>query len=197
MNSIAGASEVLLDICALVHLDECIARSPGGGWIERMHFAGTCDSVGSTRARPYRGPVLHDAAHDPRAHTRTDHCPRRPENPPAHFHAAAWLGTQPRRPPHPPRARHRRRRACAITWWRRRGWWGDRWRRVHAGEIEGGEGDDSGAGAEAAINQVKTPGPARAREKDPLVYDLDWDEDDRLEEWRSVLAMIRNLPPVL
>lgn len=85
---------------------------------------------------------------------------------------------------------------------------------MHAGEIEGGEGDDSDAGAilpdvdyaaidavlarpEAAINQVKTPGPARAREKDPLVYDLDWDEDDRLEEWRSVLAMIRDLPPVL
>ncbi|SFH37612.1 HTH DNA binding domain-containing protein [Ensifer sp. OV372] len=49
------------------------------------------------------------------------------------------------------------------------------------------------------IEAAKAPRPAQvaARERDPLVYDLDRDEDARLEEWRGVLNQIDGLRPVL
>ncbi|MGX9394120.1 RHE_PE00001 family protein (plasmid) [Nitrobacteraceae bacterium UC4446_H13] len=37
----------------------------------------------------------------------------------------------------------------------------------------------------------------RAPERDPLVYDLDWDEDERLDAWRAVVHEARALPPTL
>ncbi len=50
----------------------------------------------------------------------------------------------------------------------------------------------------AAIEEAKKPGRVKnAAEKDPFVYDLDWDEDERLAEWQTALGRADDLPPVL
>lgn len=80
------------------------------------------------------------------------------------------------------------------------------------GRHEAGEGESVPAGqsdidytaidavlarSQATIEQAKTPGPARTPEKHPLVYDLDWDEDGRLDQWREVIRQAQDLPAVL
>ncbi|OCX33140.1 hypothetical protein QU42_00220 [Bradyrhizobium sp. UASWS1016] len=58
------------------------------------------------------------------------------------------------------------------------------------------------AAVDAAIVQVDRTlageiAGRRTPEKDPLVYDLDWDEDERINAWRVIIDQTRNLPPTL
>ena len=68
--------------------------------------------------------------------------------------------------------------------------------------LDGVSGDRAktrrGAGAAAA---EKPAGNARVgfapEDKNPLVYDADWNEAERLEEWKAVLTDAADLPPLL
>jgi len=58
---------------------------------------------------------------------------------------------------------------------------------------------DAFAAVEAAVGRtVQRSAVDTARpERDPLVYDLEWNEENRLAEWRTAVAETAALPPVL
>jgi hypothetical protein len=197
---------------ALTRLDERIARSPvGAGWIERSHFADACASLWIDGELVHlEDLVLHDATRDIRT--------------PTHELTIARdvLKTRRRMAAQPPGwalsadgLRSLRGQVSTVVSE------GIAMSSENAQAFDevagGGEGQDGDDGAstlddefaaidavlarsDAAIERARQPGPAtgaRAREKDPLLYDLDWDEDERLEEWSGVVRQAENLPPVL
>ncbi|MHC2618184.1 hypothetical protein ACVIW2_000215 [Bradyrhizobium huanghuaihaiense] len=196
---------------ALARLDERLAKSPiRDGWIARTHYTDACASLWLEGELVHlEDLVLHDAGMDIRAPTH--------ELTRAH----AVLRTRRRiadaKPdwaPSPAGLDSLRGRTGQGEWEEGRGLRKEGERSFVGGydsgdadldtSLGGIESDPHLAAAFAAVDAANakaertlTGGSRTQSERDPVVYDPDWDEDARLDDWRAVVEQTRILPPTL
>ena len=204
---------------ALARLDERLAKSPiRDGWVARTHFTDACASLWLEGTLVHRDDlVLHDAGMNLRAPTHEltrAHavlCARRrifAAEPDWALSAAGLDGLRGRGGKGDRKEESDDRRGREAEF-------GDEDLNAAAFDTAGVEKrfaaiatDQKLADVFAAVDAaIAKSGRALAGEfgdvrtnaadRDPLVYDLDWDEDERLAKWRAVVDQSRNLPPTL
>jgi hypothetical protein len=192
---------------ALARLDERIARSPvGEGWLQRMHFGDACGSLWIDGELVHlEDLVLHDAGHDIRAPTHELSIARDV------LRTRRRIASQPPSWALSPEGLRSLRGAgspdadgisSAVGVPVSRSAQPDEDDDTQSDPVDPLDAELAAidavlARAEEAINEARTPGRRAERDKDPLVYDLDWNEDERLNEWYAVVAETEGLPPVL
>ncbi len=194
---------------ALARLDERVSRSEvGSGFVERQNFADACASLWIDGELVHlEDLVLHDASHDIRTPTHELTIARDV------FRTRRRIAAQ---PPGWALSPDGLRSLRGQAWPAPSADGGVMEREAAAAHLEAtgeGQGEDCDdhassfdedlaaidavlARSEAVLKKAAEP-TSRSRDRDPLVYDVDWDEDARLEEWRTVLRQSDFLPPVL
>nr|WP_152850166.1 RHE_PE00001 family protein [Brucella intermedia] len=201
---------------ALARLDERLAHSPvGAGLIERLHFADACASLWlDGELVEMEDLVLHEAARDIRSpthqltiardvlQTRRRIVAQTPDwaLSPNGLRSLRQAGPAPS--PVGGLVAESESTAVSDTAVDRQDRGGEgRKHRLEDGlelpDIDLDAIDAVLARSETVLAKAKQPRRSVQCDTDPLIRDPDWDEEERLDEWRILLRSIRDLPPVL